>query len=677
MRLMRKVRKMSRAFGDVPVPLAVDEPSRDTAKNTVSLDAIQEDTRYSLAESPRHSLSSKPDPPKRSLTLGHSSGRLSVPASTAVHRARSLASLQPAVAAAPIPVVPSRSSPVSPIIFAWPDGLPPSQASSALNSPLPSPAPSIFQSESDLPMQGTPPSSASAGGEGKQYDSAASFVLVPEDLPQRPPRTRAGKLTRQLGKAAPSDALLRASSPVSRGTSPIQSVLRPSSPASHSHRSSTSPVPSGKLLRRTESVRPSMHGEKKQRRLSLDLRAFAGIVPSPASTSSAAEPTRMGRPAAKTRSVWMPKRVLYEEEQDAASSSLSLDIVDEDEISRVRVAMSEKQHAMAVRRARKIEQLLGDKPPSALFRPTGMNPGAVPEEDAASTSSSDHYAKRDTLKSVASSISSALADNGSIPESSSAAAPEPLSPIWLADQESPLQALASPDSQSETSPEPDYELISPLPAHPDHPGSDNSGMQYRSLPSTTSLAQSIHSYTPLNPRFQPELMPLPPRTPPPFSNMFIWPPEPEPEPVEPPRSPSPPSGPEFHARQQRAAKLSRFFGVAPGDLAEALPPLRGTMTAPPTPTAPSRPRTPRPSHRRPSTEQSPPPPQPLLPVPPLPFSPSSAPAEVHHAREPSTTVEVAAEVAARSPFRFFDSRVNNVVKDMDMRDVIEQLRKMR
>lgn len=201
--------------------------------------------------------------------------------------------------------------------------------------------------------------------------------------------------------------------------------------------------------------------------------------------------------------------------------------------------------------------------------------------------------------------------------------------------------------------------------------------------SSHSRQHSQHSQTPLNPEPVPPL-PTGPRSPvsaAPFSDLLPSLPAQSPPPVDVEelererQAAASPLPEDFRARRIRAAKLSRFFGVAPHDLTEALanPPASPTFASPPQWAAAARsvpsgrPRTPRqdmPSSFGSTKESSS---TPSLPLQNQPEEPPKSP------ERPSITVEVAAEVPR--PFRL--GREKRPVQELDMEVVLDQLRRMR
>lgn len=150
-------------------------------------------------------------------------------------------------------------------------------------------------------------------------------------------------------------------------------------------------------------------------------------------------------------------------------------------------------------------------------------------------------------------------------------------------------------------------------------------------PGTYAKAQGVRNLS------APPLSQLPrtPPTPPPFSNFID-----KPLPPKPSTASIDMGSTEFHARRRRAAKLSQFFGVEVNTLAEALP-----TEIPPT--------------ISPRQDQY------SFDVPPQAITDGVA-------RTPSLTV---AETKNRR--RFLGATEDNDVKELDMTEVIEQLRRMK
>ncbi|KAH9937595.1 uncharacterized protein B0H18DRAFT_202715 [Fomitopsis serialis] len=304
----------------------------------------------------------------------------------------------------------------------------------------------------------------------------------------------------------------------------------------------------------------------------------------------------------------------------------------------------DKQHAMNVRRAKKMMQLFGDKPPKELFqiRSHRMRDDTIDTISILTTVSENRRDSRATFTSVTSSISIHRRLRDSLQSSNS----DPPSPLVFSGNSSesrhgtpeeakdsdPVEAQpkAEPEPQVETEtetapPVPEQDTAGPAdttmsprrpsvhsrPGTPSPRASDprarptlasldlvaaGSYSHSRSHSRTHSRNHSLHSQRPLSPEPLPPL-PTSPRSPisgAPFSDLVpSQPPVPtndagvDPEQAEREREGqdtvgAPPEN--FRARRIRAAKLSRFFGVAPHDLTGVLasaPPASPTLSVGP------------------------------------------------------------------------------------------------
>ncbi|EMD41788.1 hypothetical protein CERSUDRAFT_120731 [Gelatoporia subvermispora B] len=560
-RLMRKVRKLSRVLGELPVPSATDDAATDLYLSDITEGPPSASTISTFSPISPSSVHTSTKSLRRSATFGHGAS-LNVSASE-VQRARSFVSLRPALTINLSQLTPSSHStklspiytPTSPIVFA---------SSGDLDNPHTglSRTPSIVCPDIEAKaMQDEPPNMfpvppvglcARSFSQRKRHDSTASSILVPETPPEQLQRARAAKLTRQLGNGVPPDVLLRAVAPASR---PGQ---RPSTSAG---------VANGKLLdqerlpQRSSSLRrgPVQTRRQARKRLSLDLRALAGMsshmappanpeVHSPGPEDSA----KSGKSVLKkSKSGWLSKSsVRQESSQDELRSTFSLQ---EEELAQGKEPMSEKQRVAAVKRARKMAQMFGDKPPIALIHITN-----VPSSEDTSAGMLMVPDSRRSSRTTIASISSVGTMNRHLRESFVSAISEPASPIVSTD---PAFSEATKASEHDT-------------LSADSVVDDICSL---SLASTSSRgAQSTTSNTLLLPHQQ--AFSSQPRTPPPFSTMFVFPPEPEVPPPAPEHTSSPR---EFRARRRQATKLSQFFGVDLHDIAGALP--AGIDTTPPTP----------------------------------------------------------------------------------------------
>ncbi|GBE78378.1 hypothetical protein BKA93DRAFT_621293 [Sparassis latifolia] len=662
MKFMRKVRKLSRVLGEVPVAVGIDESfsESDTHIETISEDPVSSKSNSPLPSPTKLGFPSRQSL-KRSATLGHlptldTPGTLTVRA-TSVQRIRSMASMRPSLAI-PTAVSHPKHSPLSPIVFSLPDGSH-SESSSPLYSE--SLAPSVvLDIEIETPIVDIPTAAHVRDSSPRpcksRRNSTASSVLVPGSEQLQP--TRAAKLTRHLGDSVPPDVLLRAASPAPRPPSP--SSATPTPPVSALP--TVSPIlDSNALPCRTTSLRRGKGSGRTdaKRRLSLDLRAFADmVVPaplrSPGSPGNNSESSRPGRATLKkTRSAWLAANVVQEESELDAQAG---DARNSDELG-LGEPMSDKQRAMAVKRTRKMVQLFGDTPPATLYQITNTQATASADDIASVVISMTSRSRDSRTTFVSDTMSVAQAH---VRDSMSTAS-EPMSPVpsHRPDALTLHDAIVLPPGPTTAERESPSQSLPPS----TDPGASVQSLSLSTI-SSDPPAQSVNSHTPLTAparQFQPQS----PATPPPFSNLFVWaPPQlPVPTPEERPPSPSHEPSPDFRTRRLRAAKLSRFFGVAPKDLAEALPamPSYGMGEG---------------SHaRRPQTPAYPAEIDLATAMLPPYHIPERTHPEVAHARKLSTTVEVAAEVP-KGPFRI-GRPGQNVVKEMDMRDVIQQLRKMK
>ncbi|KAJ2995600.1 hypothetical protein NUW54_g7354 [Trametes sanguinea] len=119
MKLLRKAKKLSRILGEVPIPVPIDSPAE--ARDLRFLGVQEEPSLTSASTASSSSLKSPPvfqttGSLKRSATLGHQRQSLQ----NGIQRARSLASLRPSLTIPPAAIT-IHSSPISPVIFSWPE----------------------------------------------------------------------------------------------------------------------------------------------------------------------------------------------------------------------------------------------------------------------------------------------------------------------------------------------------------------------------------------------------------------------------------------------------------------------------------------------------------------------------------------------------------------------------
>ncbi|KAI0726415.1 hypothetical protein C8Q72DRAFT_887580 [Fomitopsis betulina] len=388
-------------------------------------------------------------------------------------------------------------------------------------------------------------------------------------------------------------------------------------------------------LRRAQVARPST-----QRRLSLDLRTLSP-------ESFKAGPARLK----KSRSALTSMRRV-------AKPDLVDELVDSyfNEDSEQREPVDEKQHALNVRRAKKMMQLFGDKPPKELFQIHSHRNRDISTDTISilTTVSENRRESRATFTSVTSSLSITRRVRNSVHSSNS----EPSSPVVFSGPEGSGSAEVRNDAQKEGAKE-------SMESEPKSKGKSKSfnNRSARSRPASPrplgprprpSLASLKLSYSPhthtstLNPRRRLSPPSLSRRCPQARSQSPrprlspTWCPSSQVRPTRPSSNDRPPPArcPRgLRARRIRAAKLSRFFGVPPHDLTEAFanPPTSPTFpSAPQWVNAARRPRTPRQDARESSSTSS------------LPLHTQSE-ERPRSPERPSFTVEVAADLPR--PFR--------------------------
>ncbi|KAI0651758.1 hypothetical protein C8Q79DRAFT_56320 [Trametes meyenii] len=780
MKLLRKTRKLSRILGEVPIPVSVDNPAH--ASEYRFLGVFEEPSLTSASTSASSSpLRTPEDEPtgslKRSATVSHN--RQSQQGD--IHRARSLASLRPSLSIPPAAVT-VHPTPISPIVFSWPEQ----------NSIPPSPVSVITPSEEYAPSSAPLRRGSSISS---RRDSSASSIFPAQRTPEQVLRARAAKLARQLGDNIPPEVLLRASSPQPR--SPLASP----SAVSFAEASMTFREPP----KRAASARPTTGKNDRRRvpkrRLSLDLRAFVRVAEPPVPSPSLSDTDKYGTVLPQDRHGWAAMRKgsepLPARPHDAGAQGLSADVApphverdleaDSDwEDGDPQSLALQRQRALNVRRARKMLQVFGNEPPPSLFQITNIPGGATDEgisialsiahrrvDSHATTvsvpasSQAAHENRHEPRDSV-----TATSDSGEnlspliFDEPTSAPPSQPQSPqtafadLFAEGKELPPIPAVSPSQETGINVRPASPLSVPTLTSSSRYSLSAASASTVSVP--TTHAPSVNSQSPLASPVVSSFQ----TSPPPQTTMFLWGPTPVPtSPLEAPPSvlPEPacdvhPSDPRFRVRRLRAAKLSRFFGVGLNDIAGMLrpgaspstgagatdplssPPLRefrrsdssdsipsptSTKASIPSPTSTARPARPvtsaglvghpgvsvsisedaprprkrtlssgsdasagvgpgaivrsksassRTAGRRPQTQPA--------------MQGSAAGARDRsnsqpevlgqaqaHTRAFSTTVEVAAE--NKGPFGFFDARRPSRVKELDMHDVIRELRKIK
>ncbi|KAI0639308.1 hypothetical protein C8Q77DRAFT_1080504 [Trametes polyzona] len=584
MKLLRKTRKLSRILGEVPIPVSVSSPSPATPEFRF-LGVLEEPSLTSASTAASSSPAKLPPPGieqqgslRRSATVGHNRHAQQGD----IHRARSLATLRPSLAIPPAALT-IHTSPISPIVFSWPD-----------KNPIPpSPVSPVEVSED----QGVPESVHSKRDStvSSKRDSVASSIFPSERSPEQVLRARAAKLARQLGDNIPPEVLLRAASPVSRSplSSPSALTFAEASLSIHERPRRTS------SMRRARDDRESRKVPK--RRLSLDIRAFVRIseppVPSPSLANSercSTVPPEDKHNLARSKTTGAHPARSYDTDGEetrpngappaAVEQDSDLDLEWEDDLPGARAL--ERQRALNVRRARKMLQVFGNEPPPALFQITNIPPGATDDGISARHRRSDSRATTVSLPATLSAPEAHRDKRNSVATISSS---DDLSPLIFAGPGSipPSQPTTPYPGRSEGNdqvpslpPLPSQDnVLEVRPASP-HPLPTLASSSLHSLSaSTISVAASQAQLTkdrgppssPTHESFQ--------ASPPANQTMFLWsssvaaptsPPVASPSVLADPPAGFHPSDPHFRVRRIRAAKLSRFFGVGLNDIAGML-----------------------------------------------------------------------------------------------------------
>ncbi|KAI0079602.1 hypothetical protein K474DRAFT_1770147 [Panus rudis PR-1116 ss-1] len=675
MEFIKKVRKLSRVLGDFPVVVTAEDkrtPETTYCGEQSSPLGDSPSTLVSLHATPDSATSSRDTSLRRSITVGHAAGD-HVAGGQEIHHAKSFASLRPTLNI-PSTSSSSQSSPISPLRFA-------SSSTEELDPNLPDGAHTLLRPagaamSSSISVVSEPTGQGvTAPSQSLSRQHSCSSVSPPNDM-------------RSATKVPPA-ILLHSASPPPPNRSPISSH-------SHAHLPSTQTLPpdsrpsnvAESLVSRTKSFgRRRGRSDEAKKRLSLDLHALKSTVSAPLTSPGPSRPTTSPGPKVKglkglrkSKSMWVRKQAdasepdLHRHMQDLSPESSPLkDTFDSNDVPS-RPSISERERILNVRRARKMTQLFGDNPPLALFQIAHVSsPTSDGDTDQPSSQSRPRRDSLATIISISSSISASLSSHhlrsgtdalrvrdsyisiSSIVTSSSLSAETQAvvaGPIVVVAQDGPMSALDASQPTSTQLPSEDMQpnssqadLVTTLPSSSSPPSRHSS---VRSRPSTAPVRakpelRSIDTSS----RLVTKQVYYPPPSPPspiPFSDVCI----PSSDASGPPEVPSETtssttSKTEFHARQKRAAKLSKFFGVGLNDLADVLP-----STAPAT--KPNR-------HMRSSSIQLDSTSE-IHTLPPLPLSPMR--------------VEVA---AAKGRKRFLGS--GEEVKELDMNDAIEKLRRMK
>ena len=552
MKLMRKVRKLSRVLGEVPVPAVVEEELShpEVRDGEFARDLHMVSSPLSSEGMSKMRSASAKKAFRRSLTFGQNSTLLDV---HDVRHARSLSALRPSLS---IPRSPTPSdivgAPSSPITFARPESV-------ASNRDV-----------SECGLSTSAPEARNADFHAlRRRDSTASSVLLADQNVERMQRTRAAKLSRHFGTSIPPEVLFRASSP----TPPPASA--PAVEPPHILSSDRLPTRSASLRHKPAASR---------RPASLDiLLPTPGLFTQPNSPGPLHVPTNGPSSLKRSKSLWTKR-------PKTTDGNENMTIQDQD-LESGGSGLTEKQRMLNVKRAKKMAQvcvlprhqmillgidlcfshsindlqLFGDNPPTALFQITNIPGGA--EVGGARNGPDGHRYERDSLATIISISTTSLSP--------------PLSAVKLRDSfmsavttssdvSGLLLAEESFEDGERTTVSQGQDIIvqtsvGSVPIMSPIPLAGRKATHSTSVPNSSGLERLVTNqvYLPSSPFSQP---PAVPQTPPPFSN-FIPALESRPA-TAPPASPVPS---EFQARRRRAAKLSKFFGVEVNELADALP----------------------------------------------------------------------------------------------------------
>ena len=325
--LMRKMRKLSRVLGEVPVPQVMDEEhlSRtNTCERRLSNVAEEQRPSSPLQQIKDGASDVAKKAWRRSFTVGYNAASSSKGHHREVQKVKSLSSLRPAL------TIPSRRSidapSYSPITFAWPEGERPLDTSKI--SPASRPHPDPLDSDTNHFMDTLL----------KRRDSTASSVLLADQNTEQVQRARVAKLSRYLGEVPP-DVLRRAVSPPPRASSPglpTRVTIDAANPEPPSLRSRSS---SSQLHRRPMSLdaRPTKDSDR------------ASPLASPSAPSSPTHKDLHTQDSIRRTKSLLAKRTQGENDDE---DNLSQDLHD------VGTRLStEKQRILNVKRAKKMAQV--------------------------------------------------------------------------------------------------------------------------------------------------------------------------------------------------------------------------------------------------------------------------------------------------------------------------------
>lgn len=370
MNLLKKARKLSRMFGDLPASMTTD---RNVIPDILVFNQSNCPTDSETSPSTLNSTFPKPQSSatnkqvlRRSVTVGHA---VEGPPGNDpdVHRSKSFGSLRPSLAIPPASLAPSSESPpISPIEFASrrSGDIGQSQVASSLDDAVPE---AIANSQGDHGMSLPNARFSVYVNLGTDIhplpETHSSNTSFPPPSVGHPTSDKPSQTTND---EIPSNTVHRAASPQPRSSSPTHV------PSSSSLQPLTAPE---QTPRRSSSMRGKMSETRHEprKRLSLDLLAFKASIsspipspsdpPRPVTSPDPNEGSSSKRPLKKTRSLWMrkaradPEPELPRPSVEASIPSFSPVRQSFDTSASVAGPLTEKQRLANVRRAKKMTRV--------------------------------------------------------------------------------------------------------------------------------------------------------------------------------------------------------------------------------------------------------------------------------------------------------------------------------
>lgn len=328
MKLMRKVRKLSRVLGEIPAVEEEPMPSIAAQLGDEAQDAVASPATPML--SPGKISASAKKAFRRSMTFGQSSGA-SLLDNHDVHRVRSMSALRPSLNL-------SRTSPDSSDLFGTP------------SSPITFARPDSYGSTNDVsefPLSSSVPETRDDFHGLRRRDSTASSVLLADQNIEQLQRKRAAKLSRHFGTSIAPE-LFRTGSPPVPGSPPALFALP------------TKVLSTDQLPRRSTSLRRK---STPRRPASLDIRPTTGMISVPNSPPGSPRARTMSTGKLKrSKSLWTKRPREHQENENVGDKDKEEEEGDADLRAGGPVTLSEKQRVLNVKRARKMAQVRAPPP---------------------------------------------------------------------------------------------------------------------------------------------------------------------------------------------------------------------------------------------------------------------------------------------------------------------------